>query len=353
MNKRALLVSLRFNPAFVQHLVAYAKALCELGYKVEFLLDCAYQQFPELAEMAHVATDIGTLEENTYRYAIFTNVSFHNIELASNLRSNGTRLFYLYHEPWEAFFSNLRTDGLNIRLKAAAAHRVSLPLLKVADVVLLGSHFGLGVYLQGDARYNRNACNFPLIYDDEAGQITPEMVEQKVNFSYIGNIGRVHGFDQYVDVMRESLSRNSDMKFLIASRSLLPEYVLRDKTISRNRDKIELICGRTLQNKEINNCYAKSFCVWNLYRRSMQSGVLPKAFMFGTPVIASRIGSFPEYVSDGFNGRFASAGDRDGVLSALEEIRKRTGEYAANCRRSFLDTFYYRSRLAELRQLLA
>jgi glycosyltransferase involved in cell wall biosynthesis len=315
-------------------------------------LDCEYQQFPELAEMAHIATDIKALEENSYRYAIFINVSFHNLELASKLRRTGARLLYLYHEPWEAFYSNLHTDGLGIRLKAAAAHRLSLPLLKIADVVLLGSHYGLGVYRQGDARYNRNARCFPLIYDDEGGTITPEAVQKKHYFSYIGNIGRVHGFDQYVDVMREALLRKSDMKFLIASRSPLPEYVLRDEIVNGNLDKIELICGRTLQNKEINICYAKSFCVWNLYRRSMQSGVLPKAFMFGTPVIASRIGSFPEYVSDGFNGRFASADDRDGVLSALEEVRRRTTEYAGNCRRSFLNTFFYRSRLAELRKLL-
>jgi glycosyltransferase involved in cell wall biosynthesis len=140
---------------------------------------------------------------------------------------------------------------------------------------------------------------------------------------------------------------------MIASRFPLPEYVLKDKIISRNLDRIELMCGRTLQNKEIDSCYARSFAVWNLYRRSTQSGVLPKAFMFGTPVVASRIGSFPEYVRDGFNGRFANADDREGVLCAVEELRRRTGEYASNCRRSFLEMFYYRSRLEELRQLLA
>jgi glycosyltransferase involved in cell wall biosynthesis len=237
-------------------------------------------------------------------------------------------------------------------LRGAAAHRVSLPLLRLADVVVTGSQYALNVYNQKDARYNRNACYFPLIYDDEAGEITQDMIWQKCYFSYIGNIGHVHGFDMYIDVMRESFQRKSDQRYLIASRAQLPAFVLKDKIISSNLDKVKILCGRTLQNSEINSCYAKSLCVWNLYRRSTQSGVLPKAFMFGTPVIASNIGSFPEYIRDGFNGRFASVEDRDGVLSVLEQIRRNTDEYAGNCRQNFLDLFYYKSRLSDLRQLL-
>ena len=93
--------------------------------------------------------------------------------------------------------------------------------------------------------------------------------------------------------------------------------------------------------------------MWNLYRRSTQSGVMPKALMFGTPVIASKIGSFPEFVIDGFNGRFANASDPNNVLSIANDLREKTAEYAGNCRSSFLETFFYRSRLDELRQLLA
>jgi glycosyltransferase involved in cell wall biosynthesis len=74
--------------------------------------------------------------------------------------------------------------------------------------------------------------------------------------------------------------------------------------------------------------------------------------MFGTPVIASVLGSFPEFVRDGWNGRFASADDCDGILSALDDIRSRQQEYAVNCRTTFLETFHSMSRLAELESLL-
>jgi glycosyltransferase involved in cell wall biosynthesis len=299
-----------------------------------------------------VATDTGILALGSYTHAVFMNVSARNCDLATRLKRTGVKVLYLYHEPWKTILSYLHTDGVQSLLIGAAAHRVSLPLLKHADVIITGSQYALSVYKQKDARYNQNVCTFPLIYNDEAGRITPKMAGQKLYFSYVGNISYVHGFDQYVDVMRESFLRKSNLRFMIASRSPLPRFVLKDKTISSNFDKIKILCGRTLQNSEINSCYASSFCVWNLYRRSTQSGVLPKAFMFGTPVIASRIGSFPEYIRDKFNGRFARADDRDGVLSVLEEIRGRTGEYAKNCRQSFIDMFFYRSRLEELSQLL-
>jgi glycosyltransferase involved in cell wall biosynthesis len=352
MIRRAVLVSLRFNPAIIQHLVAYSKALQALGFTVEAVLDAGYREYLEPGAMTVARTEPGDLESASFSHAIFFNVSIHNLALAIRLKRTGARIIYIYHEPWEASFAFLRTDGFGIRIKAAMAHRVSRPLLKVADLVLLGSQYGLSAYRQADARYNPSASFFPLIYDDEIGRPTEEIAQQKVYFSYLGNIGRVHGFDQFIRVMRESLLRKSNIRFIIASRFPLPDFVMRDEVIRRNLDKIDLMCGRTLTNEEINGCYARSFGVWNLYRRSMQSGVLPKAFMHGTPVVASRIGSFPEYVRDGFNGRFASADDRDDVLSVLDEIQGRSAEYAVNCRRSFLETFFYKSKVEDLRRLL-
>lgn len=353
MRKNVALISLRFNPAFVQHLAAYAKALHELDIETEFLLDDAYKGFPELAGLAANGTNSRSLESSSPAHAIFLNVSTGNIDLAAKLKRAGARILYLYHEPRKVTLEYLKSDGLRDLLVGAAAHRVSVPLLRLADKVITGSQYALDIYRRGDTRYNANACYFPLIYDDEAGPITPEMVDNKLYFSYVGNIGHVHGFDQYVDVMRESFRRNSDLRFMIASRMRLPKYFLKDRAIRSNLGRIKLQCGRTLQNSEINDCYAKSFCVWNLYRRSTQSGVMPKAFMFGTPVIVSKIGSFPEFVTDGFNGRYAIADDPGNVLSIASELRAKTAEYASNCRSSFLHTFFYKSKLDELRQLLA
>jgi glycosyltransferase involved in cell wall biosynthesis len=106
--------------------------------------------------------------------------------------------------------------------------------------------------------------------------------------------------------------------------------------------------------REINQHYLESFCVWNAYELSTQSGVLPHAFMAGSPVLAARIGSFPEFVREGLNGEYidASAGPSE-VLRCVERMRDRIGIYVDGCRKTFLETFYYRSHKDEFSALLA
>ncbi len=352
MKAKAALVSLRFNPAFIQHLIAYAKALQELGYDPEFLLDPAYLDFQELAAVASPRKLSADALAVGWKYAIFLNPSQANKDLADTLKRKGTRILYVFHEPWQMSLDYLRTEGLQGTLKAVMAHHLTVPALKLADTVILPSQYGLREYRNSDFQYNENAVYLPLMYDDEAPPAYLTNLGQKRHFGYIGSLCRSHGFDQYLEFVRYALQRNLNISFLIASRNPIPSSVVSEPLFRRNSEKVEIRCGRPLANREINDCYAKSICVWNLYRRSTQSGVLPKAFMFGTPVIATRIGSFPEFIQEGVNGRFAIARDHQGIWTALEDIRSNIDAYATNSRRTFLETFYYRSHLAELGRLL-
>ena len=352
MKAKVALVSLRFNPAFIQHLIAYAKAMQELGHDPEFLLDPAYRDFQELAVVASPREISADSLAVAWKYAIFLNPSPGNKDLANTLKQKGTKILYVFHEPWQMSLHYLRTEGLLGTFKAVMAHHVTVPALKLADTVILPSRYGLREYHNSDAQYNRNAIYLPLMYDDEELAANPRNLDLKRHFGYIGSLCRSHGFDQYLEFVRYALQRNLDISFLIASRNTIPSCVKNDPLFRRNSDKLEIRCGKPLGNREMNGCYAESICVWNLYRRSTQSGVLPKAFMFGTPVIATRIGSFPEFIQEGANGRFASARDHQGIWAALEDIRSNIGAYAANSRRTFLEAFYYRSHLGELGRLL-
>lgn len=57
------------------------------------------------------------------------------------------------------------------------------------------------------------------------------------------------------------------------------------------------------------------------YERANQSGVLATAFRFGRPVIASRVGSFAEYVRDGYNGLLVPPGDPAALAAAMTKLR--------------------------------
>ncbi len=351
MRKKVAVVSLRFNPAFIQHLVAYAKAMRELGHDPEFLLNRSYRDFPEL-EVAANLREIGTDSlAITWNYAVFLNPSPENEKLANALKRKGTKILYVYHEPWQMSPGYIWSQGLIGTLRAIMAHHLTIPALKLADTVILPSRNALREYQKSDAEYNRNCIYFPLIYDDEKRAASSTTLERKRYFGYIGSLCRSHGFDHYLSFVRFAFQHKLNISFLVASRYRFPSGILNHPLFRQNLDKIEIRCGKPLANDEINRCYEESICVWNLYRTSTQSGVLPKAFMFGTPVIASKIGSFPEFIQDGVNGRFAGARDYESICAALEHIRANLGAYAAESRRTFLETFFYRSHLTELGRL--
>jgi glycosyltransferase involved in cell wall biosynthesis len=346
-----VIVSLRFNPAFIQFLIAYAKAVQELGHEAVFLLDPGYRRFAELERAAPIF-GIESAHGQSWTHAVLLNPSVRNTDLAIALKRERTKILYVFHEPWQMSARYVRAEGVIPAMKALIAHRATVPVLKLADTVILASSYGLRVYESHDVRFNRNAVYIPLIMDDEAPADVTKSLISKQSFGFIGNPCRAHGFDQYVSFMREAFRREEDLRFLIASRNPLPDTILKDPLIQKNQDRIEVRCGRPLNNEDMNRCYAECFCVWNLYRRSTQSAVLPKAFMFGSPVIASRIGSFPEYVQEGVNGRFAEAGDLAGIKSALVEMRENLATYAVNCRRTFLSTFVYEAQLPAIGRLL-
>ena len=350
---RALLVSLRSNPAHIQLMIAYAKAIQALGLEAVFLLDPAYSRFSELGNAAPVLEYGKTHLDHHWDCAIFMNPSLRNLETARALKKHGTRVLYILHEPWQMSARYIKDEGLRAAGMAILAHRSTVPVLRAADHIILPSQYGLRVYQSTDARYNSSASCIPLLYDDDLRDDIPSLIRTKRFFSYIGNPCRAHGFDQFLNVVRHSFQRNLDTQFLIASGGHpLPKKCLSDPIFARNAHRLEIQSGRRLSNDEINGYYAQSICVWNVYRRSTQSGVLPKAFMFGAPVLCSEVGSFPEFVTSGRNGEIVPASDPECIIDEFRRFQEDLVSYATQCRRDFMSTFYYRAHLRDLCDLL-
>ena len=352
MKRKICIASLRYNPAHVQHLIAYAKLVQELGSEPFFLLDPGYSKFPELGELAEVFNPDSKFSAVGFTHALIYNASTSNRAVATALKENGAKILYVLHEPRQPVLDFLWTEGPKIGIKGIVAHRYSVPVIKIADVVLLPSRFGLKVYNDSDKKHNASCAYFPLIYDDEARQDVGAFLPGKQYFGFMGGLCRAHGFDYFLRFMRTELERGSDVRFLIASRHPLPVEIENDPVVKKNSGKLKLQCGRPLSSEEMNLAYAECFCIWNIYRRSTQSGVLPKAFMFGTPVLASSSGSFPEFVKEGVNGRFAKGQDYDAIARSLSDIRADRRNFALNCRKTFQEEFFYKANLSRFENLL-
>ncbi len=352
MEGTVCLISLHFSPAYISLLIGYGRAFALLGHSIKYVLHPSYMAFPEFKNnpLASASTTYdGDLLENC-AHALFTNMASKNHVYAGKLRREGCNIWYIYHEPWESFSMYRDTESLPDILKLFIAHRLSIKMLKASDLIVLPSQCCLRTYEKGDAQYNSNYYKVPLLFDDDSCGIADQ---NRQYFAYIGNISKSHGFDQFMRFVKHSIQNNLGIRFLVASRSPFPQAYINDITIAGSLDQLTINCGHPLSTDEINLCYASSICVWNIYRRSTQSGVLGKAMMFGTPVLASRVGSFGEFITDKIEGRMLEGTDPLEINAAYSDINEHLSSYTSNCRARFLSTYFYKSHLEALRRMLA
>jgi len=205
-----------------------------------------------------------------------------------------------------------------------------------------------------NARYARLRKSFavvPLLYDDERQDGSPQAERRYI--SYIGTIAEDHAFAEFLDFVAACCERNlfPAHQFLIATKSSLSTLARSAVATAVGSGRLVVQAGRPLTNEEINAYYAGSVVVWNAYKRSMQSGVLAKCYMFGTPVLVSTANA-NEFFQDRTNGVGVSAKYGFAELqAAVEDIILNFAAYSAQCRGCFLRVFYYKAHLADFMAL--
>ena len=109
--------------------------------------------------------------------------------------------------------------------------------------------------------------------------------------------------------------------------------------------------GRPMTDNEINMAYASSIAVWNAYNRTTQSGVMSKAFMFGTPAIVLKK-NVSEFMADKENVYVcASNTDYSDLLQGLMYISehfREMSEYAVLSFHKYFDYSQYNYRMKEI-----
>jgi glycosyltransferase involved in cell wall biosynthesis len=345
---KAAVVSLHFSPAHASHMCAYGKLLLEAGFEVSFIVDAAYKRVADFTAIGTIISAADYLRASKtlqFNFALICNSSIHNRSVARSMRLDETSIFYLFHEPETIW--NLGGEGWKQLVRFPISTWCSIATLRLSDCVIVPSSRALQQYSRHFRKHNRNVHTIPLLFDDEIGTAGVErMRDSKRFFGFVGSACRSHNFDAFVDFAKYAIRQGSAIPFVIATRVDLSSHLQADRELAQRvmEGKIKLHHNRVLSNDDINQCYLDCFCVWNVYRRSTQSGVLPRAFMAGSPVLASRIGSFPEYVKEGVTGEFVdSADDSAAILRAAENIRRHSADYLDGCRKMFLEVFYYRA----------
>ena len=85
------------------------------------------------------------------------------------------------------------------------------------------------------------------------------------------------------------------------------------------KDKVTLV-NEFVANEDVHKYFQVSDAILLYYLRATPSGVESIAYNFKLPILATRVGHFPETVNHGFNGYLAEPDDTDSMAAAMERL---------------------------------
>jgi hypothetical protein len=342
---KAIVVSRNFNPGHYSHLCANYKLLSESGVDTFMYHHASFNKMGEIRRERIINNIFELKDLGKVDVAVFWFPSLKNIMDMIFLRLYyRTKVVYVFHEPLEPASSYLAAGfGWLRTLRILLIGLVNYLLVLLSNRIILPSAKAFSTFETNYSNVHKKYKLIPLLFDDEADHINT--VIQRSLISYIGTIAEDHAFDEYVKFLMQAIANDwfPQYTFLIATKSTVPvsqrslfsDFVSSGKVIIRE--------GQPMSNSEINGCYNSSIVVWNAYRRSMQSGVLPKAFMFGTPLIVSSNNS-SEFFENRQHGVMVGGNyDADELKMAVQDIVANFEKYSACCREKFLSTFCYKA----------
>lgn len=351
---KAITISLNFNPGHFSHLIASCKLLEECGYESYLYINSRFNEFDENNQFRKINTPAQLSQLSEIKIAVFWFPSIRNIWETIRLKYFfESQIIYVYHEPFDSV-KNYYNAGFRLKKigKICLINIVNMPVLLLADNIILPSKTAFSLYQKKYLWINKNASKIPLLFDDETiGDIT---TVDKHYISYIGTVAADHAFDKFVAFVDVAITNDwfSNMVFLIATGSKIPER--QKKILDRHHasGRLRISAGHFMTNAEINEHYRNSIVVWNAYNRSLQSGVLPKAYMFGAAVIVLTKNA-SEYILDGYTGVLIDDNNNiEQIKNAIQKIACGKEIFVHNCRKLFLNLFFYKSKLADVKSII-
>ena len=345
--KKIAIVSLHFSPGFIGHMKAWYKMCETCDLKPILFIDEEYIKYFQNSDYMYTM-HLSKIEAIKPDYAVVQNTGFENVAFFKWASKNNCKIFYILHEPYMGL-KELLQDGTYC-VKQIGACLLNVWLCRKSTKVILCSDYAE----KNCKRYMHGAykkmIRFPLLFLDE---YTESVKEKRKYFSLIGTYAFSKGSDLFIRFIKESVIKDMDIDFQIATRSDLTN-VLKDSTLEdlMNKGKLIVQHGRNMTTEEINAAYGRSICCWNGYRRSTQSGVLPNAFMMGTPVLATKLGSFEEFVKPEVTGEFINNENTDSIFEGYKKIKSDGKEMSLACRNEFLSRFFYKNQAAAFKKII-
>ena len=138
---------------------------------------------------------------------------------------------------------------------------------------------------------------------------------------FFGRIIKYKGLDVLLEAFPLIKKQIPEVRLLIAGDGDIKPYEKTIEKLQKNGGEIEIV-NRWIKDEEIGDYFSRVQLVVCPYIEASQSGVIPIAYMFKLPVVASRVGGLEEQVSHGITGFLVASGEREELADACVEILK-------------------------------
>lgn len=336
--------SRKFHPGHFSHMHANYLMLKDSGFNPYLYINCGFNKSAGGLKRINFFSQFCMDKQFQYLIVWFPSIQSLFDMLFARLFRKNARIIYFFHEPYDSFRNYLKSGfGFLKTIKISVTAIFNLFLVLLCNKVVLPSDAALQAYHSSYSWLNKPILRLPLLFSDELQGSVDNFYNRKF-ISYIGTIAEDHAFDEFVSFVTKAASEGlfPGLQFLIATRSSLPDWARSKLTNAISEKKLIVCSGKPLSNDEINSYYRSSVVVWNAYKRSMQSGVMPKAFMFGTPVLVSKFNQ-SEFFINHERGELITEYNYENYISAIHLIITNFSIYSKFSREAFLSDYLYQA----------
>jgi glycosyltransferase involved in cell wall biosynthesis len=143
-----------------------------------------------------------------------------------------------------------------------------------------------------------------------------ENLPERKHILFFGRLSTYKGIDVFLKAIPLVLNEFKSELFVIAGRSI-PGYNLDINICEKHKNHITVL-NRYIPNEELVNLIQASKFVVCPYLDATQSGVLMTSYALNTPVIASSVGAFPEYIEQNVTGILVPVNDPAKLADAIK-----------------------------------
>jgi glycosyltransferase involved in cell wall biosynthesis len=139
-------------------------------------------------------------------------------------------------------------------------------------------------------------------------------IPARLQVVFFGRLEPYKGLHNFCEAAAQLSAEGVDADFIIAGSGRLSDCLHGASPACVN------VVNKLLSEQEVGRLLASATVVVLPYTDATQSGVLAAAYALGVPVVATRVGSFPEYVKDGVSGLLVPPNDSIALAGAIRRI---------------------------------